>query len=299
MSTRVSHSRPQRVIVAYDKSSRPTKKKSRSAPARGSGHDDGKYVIISDQPHDLSSGVVTGTGESACHCVSSRHPRLRALRSREAKSVTTLTSPVLASIASAKVVVVHCKKMSQLSLLHDLRNFLPASTPIVALCDPNSARGVSILTGGADFVYRPPVALQTIEATKIAHGRRVNQVYFTEPLLPNTPDGSGPSEDNMDASLEVGPLAFEVETYTVVIRGERNVMSRRPFILLHYLASNRGNCCTRMRIMQDVWDLEFDPGTNVVDVQIYKIRKLLGAHQLRNMVQTVRGRGYRLVWPFQ
>lgn len=92
-------------------------------------------------------------------------------------------------------------------------------------------------------------------------------------------------------------MRFDIESNAVTIRGNRATLSTKPMDVLYYLAMHHGECCTRLNIIDDVWDLEFDPGTNIVDVQIYKIRKFLDSYDLREMVQTVRGRGYRLVWP--
>lgn len=261
---------------------------------------DRQHILISDHPHDMSGTLVTGTDIRSFHSVSSHHPCLRELDSQFGDTRSTLSSPRLAAIAQASVVVVHCTGTMQLSLLHGLRRFLPVSTPIIALCNPNSARGVSILAGGADFVYRPPVAIQTIEATRIAHNRRVETASAASKVLERERRPSSmPRTGDSPESPDIGPIAFDIETHTIEIRGDRASMSRRPFMLLHYLASHRGDCCTRTEILEEVWDLEFDPGTNIVDVQIYKVRKLLESYNLRNMVQTVRGRGYRLAWPLQ
>jgi DNA-binding response OmpR family regulator len=58
-----------------------------------------------------------------------------------------------------------------------------------------------------------------------------------------------------------------------------------------------GECCDREQILEEVWNLDFDPSTNLVSVQICEIRAALEPHGYRSLVQTVRGRGYRLRRP--
>jgi DNA-binding response OmpR family regulator len=161
-----------------------------------------------------------------------------------------------------------------------------------------------LLASGADFVYRPPVAAQTIEATTIAHNRRIRLTASERLCLNQAGVGDGDRKElsiespkSSHSPVEIGPMRFDIESNAVTIRGNRATLSTKPMDVLYYLAMHHGECCTRLKIIDDVWDLEFDPGTNIVDVQIYKIRKFLDSYDLREMVQTVRGRGYRLVWP--
>jgi len=91
----------------------------------------------------------------------------------------------------------------------------------------------------------------------------------------------------------IGAITFNSNSHTITIAENEEQLSRRPFQLLHYLARKSDQCCSRMEIIEEVWNLEFDPGTNVVDVQIYKIRKMLERHEMNNVIQTVRGKGYQ------
>jgi len=300
MSQAVTTTRPVFRTGVIGTSDQREKQSTISGPTKNISPSDRDYVIIADQPEDAGSRCVTGAEKHSFCYVSSHHPSLARLRREEDGVPSMHSNTCLTSISQAQVVVVPCMRMLQLPLLVNLRAFLSASTPIVALCNPNSARGVSILAGGADFVYQPPVSVQTIEATKIAHTRSIGKavqenVRATHGSLMK----SDLNSTDLEVSPNVGPLVFDIETHTVKVRGDHESMSRRPFLLLHYLASHRGDCCTRTRILEEVWDLEFDPGTNIVDVQIYKVRKMLETYNLRNMVQTVRGRGYRLDWPLE
>ena len=65
-------------------------------------------------------------------------------------------------------------------------------------------------------------------------------------------------------------------------------MSEREFMLLRYLLSRAGEVCTRAEILADVWGISFDPGTNLVNVCIARLRSKLGPHA----IETVRNVGY-------
>lgn len=66
-------------------------------------------------------------------------------------------------------------------------------------------------------------------------------------------------------------------------------LSEREFLLLEYLMRRDGDVCTRQRLLADVWGFSFDPGSNVVDVCIGRLRAKLGA----DVIETVRNVGYR------
>lgn len=76
----------------------------------------------------------------------------------------------------------------------------------------------------------------------------------------------------------------------LVVRGKAISLSQREFVLMSHLLSRRGQVCTRAELLADVWGLEFDPGTNVVDVYVRRLRTKLAD----NGIETIRNHGYRL-----
>jgi DNA-binding response OmpR family regulator len=68
------------------------------------------------------------------------------------------------------------------------------------------------------------------------------------------------------------------------------VLAERELLLLQHLMEHRHEVCSRPQLLAEVWGYSFDPGTNVVDVYIRRLRKKLG----RDAVETVRNVGYRL-----
>jgi pantoate--beta-alanine ligase len=79
----------------------------------------------------------------------------------------------------------------------------------------------------------------------------------------------------------------------VAIR-KRIDLQPREFRLLEYLVRHRGQVVTRSMLLEGVWDYHFDPGTNVIDVHVSRLRKKLDEGGAGNIVQTVRGTGYRV-----
>ena len=75
------------------------------------------------------------------------------------------------------------------------------------------------------------------------------------------------------------------------VRSERVPLSQREFTLLMHLHNRRGAICSRQELLADVWGLGFDPGTNVVDVYVRRLRTKIAAEA----IETVRNVGYRLV----
>jgi len=68
----------------------------------------------------------------------------------------------------------------------------------------------------------------------------------------------------------------------------------REYQLLEYLARNAGRVVTRTMLLEQVWDYHFDPGTNVIDVHVSRLRRKLDDGFEQPMLRTVRGAGYRL-----
>jgi two-component system OmpR family response regulator len=91
------------------------------------------------------------------------------------------------------------------------------------------------------------------------------------------------------ADLEIDPLA------RMVRRGDRRIdLKPREYLLLEYFARNAGKVVTRTMLLEQVWDYHFDPGTNVIDVHVSRLRRKLEDGFDRPLLHTVRGAGYML-----
>jgi DNA-binding response OmpR family regulator len=91
--------------------------------------------------------------------------------------------------------------------------------------------------------------------------------------------------------LEVGRLRLDLARRTATVAGRRVELTAREFVLAETLARHPGQVLSREQLLDRVWGLAHDPGSNVVDVYVGYLRRKLGA----DLIQTVRGMGYRLV----
>ena len=99
---------------------------------------------------------------------------------------------------------------------------------------------------------------------------------------------------NEEQSLAAGPLAFDRQSLRFSVNGEDIKMTAKELAIIELLMSNPGTLFSRERILSNVWGLNMDPLTNVVDVYIGKLRKKIDVDPDNSMIETVRGLGYRL-----
>src|SRR5437867_7260701 len=147
------------------------------------------------------------------------------------------------------------------------------STPVLLL----SARGevnerVEGLNIGADDYLPKPFALVELIARVRALTRR--------------------SGENKSVILKVADLSLDTVTHFAERGGQRIELTAREYRLLEYLMRSAGRLCGRMMILEKVWDYDFDPGTNLVDVYIKRLREKVDADHDPKLLHTVRGVGY-------
>lgn len=145
-----------------------------------------------------------------------------------------------------------------------------------------SARGevserVEGLNAGADDYLPKPFALEELAARVRALGRRNAE---TKTLV-----------------LRVADLTLDSATRKVTRGGVPIDLAPREYLLLEFLMRRSGQICSRMAVVEKVWDYDFDPGSNLVDVYIMRLREKLDAGFERKLLHTVRGVGYVLKEP--
>lgn len=91
--------------------------------------------------------------------------------------------------------------------------------------------------------------------------------------------------------LAFGDLEIRLKARTVHVKRNHVPTSPKEFDLLTYFARNAGQVVTRMQLLENVWNLHFDPGTNVVDVHVGRLRRKL-EEAGTTAIQTARGEGY-------
>ena len=102
------------------------------------------------------------------------------------------------------------------------------------------------------------------------------------------------SSEQVTTSLSCADLHMDLLTRRVERAGERVDLQPREFRLLELLLRNQGQVVTRTMMLEEVWDYHFDPGTNVIDVHISRLRKKIDEEAETPLLHTVRGVGYML-----
>jgi two-component system copper resistance phosphate regulon response regulator CusR len=161
-----------------------------------------------------------------------------------------------------------------LSVLRQLRE-RKNTTPVLLL----SARGevserVEGLNAGADDYLPKPFELAELIARVRALTRR--------------------GSENKAAILCVADLKLDTVTHKAQRGGTEIELTVREYRLLEFLTRSAGRLCGRMMILEKVWDYDFDPGTNLVDVYIRRLREKIDANFEPKLLHTVRGSGYML-----
>ncbi|MGE6332683.1 response regulator transcription factor [Stenotrophomonas sp. NPDC077659] len=100
-----------------------------------------------------------------------------------------------------------------------------------------------------------------------------------------------------DIVLRVGDLQLDLLARTAHRGGRSLSLLPTEFKLLEYLMRNAGQVLTRMMLFEEVWGYHFDPGTNLIDVHIGRLRRKLDQADLPSLIRTVRGSGYVLSEP--
>jgi len=151
------------------------------------------------------------------------------------------------------------------------------ATPIImlsALAEVDSR--VEGLNAGADDYLAKPFAFSELLA-------RLNAL-----LRRSTTSMSSVTE------LKVGGLRLDLHTRVATRCGRLIELQPREFSMLEYLMRNAGQAITRTMLLEHVWDYQFDPQTNVIDVLISRLRRKIDADFSEPLLHTIRGVGYMI-----
>ncbi len=162
-----------------------------------------------------------------------------------------------------------------LSVIRVLRDLGKATPTIIVSALANVDERVSGLRGGADDYLAKPFALSELLARVDALLRRASA-----------------NADTM--VLEVADLVLDTRAKRVTRGGQVILLQPREFRLLEYLMRHRNQVVTRTMLLKGVWDYHFDPQTNVIDVQISRLRTKIDKGWDAPLIHTMRGVGYRL-----
>ena len=99
----------------------------------------------------------------------------------------------------------------------------------------------------------------------------------------------------MEGVLRAGPVSMELQKRLVYVDNQRVDLTAREFSLLTLLVKRAGRVVTRSEILAQVWEMQHDPGSNVIDVHIRNLREKLGS--AARCIETIRGQGYLFAIP--
>jgi two-component system copper resistance phosphate regulon response regulator CusR len=164
--------------------------------------------------------------------------------------------------------------MSGVEVVRTLRD-RGVTTPILVLTAQDAVDSkVQALRAGADDYVTKPFAFEELLARVEALSRRPKQLAPTVLRV---------------ADLEVDPALREVRR-----GGKRLDLTPKEYTVLEYLVRHAGRVMSRTLIAEYAWDYHFDPGTNIVDVVINRLRKKVDHGFGKKLLHTVRGVGYVL-----
>jgi two-component system OmpR family response regulator len=103
-----------------------------------------------------------------------------------------------------------------------------------------------------------------------------------------------PPLSDVQTVLQAGDLEMDLIKRTVMRAGQHIELQPTEFKLLEYLLRHVGRVVTRTMLLEGVWDFHFDPKTNIVDTHISRLRAKVDRGYDRELIQTVRGAGYKI-----
>jgi two-component system OmpR family response regulator len=182
-------------------------------------------------------------------------------------------------------------------VLGKLLSTRPDQAVIVLSCVADVAAKVDLLERGAqDYLTKPFSLAELLARVRVRlraephHDNGSQQHSEVRPLMPPLaapqPAGHAPGEVIRagHVTLDVGKLVADIGQGPVPL-------TRLEFLLLRELADHAGHSVSKGSLLASVWGYDFDPGSNVVDVCVRRIRSKLGF----DLIKTVRGEGYQLV----
>ena len=162
--------------------------------------------------------------------------------------------------------------MTGLEVLRTLRD-RGVTVPVLVLTAQDGVEfKVDALRGGADDYVTKPFAFDELLARVEALSRRPRQLTAR--------------------TLRIADLELDLDAREVRRAGTIIELTPKEYAVLEYLMRHPGRVMSRTLITEYAWDYHFDPGTNIVDVVINRLRKKVDANFTQKLVHTVRGVGY-------
>ncbi len=162
--------------------------------------------------------------------------------------------------------------------------------------------GLSVLKALRAERHTVPVILLTarselddrIEGLNLGADDYLTKPFYVEELVARLYAVTRRRAGDTQRVLSAGDLSVDLLKREVAREGRTIALTTREFSLLEYLMRSPGRVYTRTQILEHVWGMHFDPDTNLVDVNIQRLRKKLRGSDGYDFIETVRGVGYRI-----
>ena len=166
-------------------------------------------------------------------------------------------------------------KRDGLSIIETLRDE-GNKTPVLILIalDKVDERVKGLKAGGDDYLTKPFAFSELLARIEVLMRRLI-------------PEGE-------ETDLKVGDLIMERLSQKVSRAGVDIQLVPREYRLLEYLMRHKDQVVTRTMLLENVWDYHFDPGTNIIDVHMSRLRSKIDKDFDQSLLQTVRGAGYMI-----
>ena len=152
-------------------------------------------------------------------------------------------------------------------------------TPILMLTALGTTENiVAGLDSGADDYLVKPFQFAELEARLRTLARRKS-----------SGNNNGPTD-----ILQIGQLTLNTSTRTAKLNGEQVNLTATEYRLLEFMLQNRGRVLSRMELLENVWGIDFNMSTNVVDVYVNYLRKKIDTNPAQKLIHTMIGMGYIL-----
>ncbi len=159
-------------------------------------------------------------------------------------------------------------------VLRNMRNFRNKTPVIILSALGDTAQIIKGLDLGAIDYIKKPFDLNEL----LARVRTVQRRH----------------SDQFNPILRIADLEINILSREAARRNQPIVLSNREFGILELLMTNAGKVVTKTQILNKVWNADFDPGSNVVEVHLYQLRKKIDKGFEPPLIQTVIGRGYTI-----
>lgn len=167
-------------------------------------------------------------------------------------------------------------KINGIEVCKKLRQEIGFTNPIIMLTALGSTDDIvdGLNTGADDYLVKP-IKFRELLARVNAQSRRLDN-------------------NSNELNLQISDLILDMKTKEVTRNNQRIKLTAKEFNLLAYLLRNKGRVVSRVDILENVWEVNFDLGTNVIDVYINYLRKKIDKDFDEKLLHTVVGMGYVL-----